>query len=141
MTRTHLLFKTNKFSPTPGELDPEHDDHINDGIFAKELATFLCSRLPEHGYPISDDIIEDWGHWIEIDHDEDFIISVCCSNNSAIEDDGIAEHRVFAVATKPFFKSLFKKISTGNSEEKLTKALKKILESTPEIQSIEVEYE
>ena len=38
---THFLITSSEFSATLGELDDEHDDYINPGAYALELANFL----------------------------------------------------------------------------------------------------
>ena len=65
---THFLFASKEFSPTAGELDDEHDDYINPGAYALELGDFLEKELGLRGYPAKFRCQEDWGHWMELDH-------------------------------------------------------------------------
>lgn len=135
---THFLFASKEFSPTAGELDDEHDDYINPGAYALELGDFLEKELGLRGYPAKFRCQEDWGHWMELDHQGNFTLAVCCSNTG--EDiDGQAEHRVFLSPEKPYVRKLFKKIDISSDLERLTKTIQDVLESNPDIHNISIE--
>ncbi|MEM9047250.1 MAG: hypothetical protein AAGC92_00900 [Pseudomonadota bacterium] len=79
---TVITFQTDRFKPTPGELDEDadHEDWINPGRFAKEAADFMAAALAERGTPIATNFTEDWGRWVEIDHDGGYFLAVGLQN-------------------------------------------------------------
>lgn len=135
---THFLITSRAFAPTTGELDDEHDDYINPGIFALAFADFLEAELAERGYPAKFRCQEDWGHWIELEHQGKFTLAVGCANTGE-EIDGQAEHRVFLSPDKPIIRKLFKKIDVRNDLEKLGATLREVLENNPDINNVRVE--
>lgn len=135
---THFLITSTEFSATPGELNDEHDDYINPGIYALELANFLESELKQRGYPTKFRCQEDWGHWMELEHDGKYTLAVCCANTGETFD-GQTEHRVFVTPDKPVIRKFFKKIDVQNDLEKLTAALRDVFENSSVISNIRVE--
>ncbi|MEL6236950.1 MAG: hypothetical protein AAFR46_21350 [Pseudomonadota bacterium] len=79
---TLITFQTDRFKPTPGELDEEadHEDWINPGRFAKEAADFMAAPLNDHGYRVANNFAEDWGRWVEIEHDGGYFLPVGLQN-------------------------------------------------------------
>lgn len=137
---TQFLITSGAFAATAGELDDEHEDYINPGIYALEFADFLESELSERGYPVKFRCQEDWGHWMELEHQGKFTLAVCCANTGE-EIDGQPEHRVFLSPDKPVIRKFFKKIDVRNDLEKLGATLRVVLESNPEIKNVRVESE
>lgn len=135
---THFLITSAEFSPTPGELDQEHDDFINPGLYALELANFLERKLTQRGYPTRFRCQEDWGHWMELEHQGKFTLAVCCANTGA-DVDGQAEHRIFLNPDKPVIRKFFKKIDVRSDLEKLAATLRELLESDSAIKTVRVE--
>lgn len=135
---THFLITSSAFSATPGELDEAHEDFINPGVYALELADFLEDELSQRGYPVRFRCQEDWGHWMELEHEGKYTLAVCCSN--AGEDvEGQVEHRIFLVPDKPVIRKLFKKIDVRADLEKLTTTLAELLKDSPLIDGIRTE--
>jgi len=58
---THFLLTSAAFAPTSGQLDIAHDDFINPGMYALELADFLENELQKRGYTVKFRCQEDWG--------------------------------------------------------------------------------
>ncbi|MEL6620666.1 MAG: hypothetical protein AAFP16_17455 [Pseudomonadota bacterium] len=135
---THFLVTSGAFVATPGELDDEHEDYINPGIYALAFADFLEAELAERGYPVKFRCQEDWGHWIELEHQGKFTLAVCCANTGE-EIDGQAEHRVFLSPDKPVIRKFFKKIDVRSDLEKLGATLREVLESNSAIKNVRVE--
>ena len=135
---SHFLFLSNKFSPTAGELDEEHDDYINPGLFALELADFVESSLRERGYEVKFRCQEDWGHWLEIDHAGKYTLAVCCGNAEDTEN-GLERHRVFVHPDKPVIRRWFRKIDVREDVEKLSLAIRSLLADDPDISNLELE--
>ena len=135
---THFLITSAEFAATPGELDDQHDDYINPGIYALELADFLERELAQHGYPAKFRCQEDWGHWMELEHQGKFTLAVCCANTGE-EIDGRAEHRVFISPEKPVIRKFFKKIDVRSDLEKLGTTLREVFESNSAISNLRIE--
>lgn len=137
---THFLFYSDQFAATAGEQDESHEDFINPGLFAKELADFLETRLAKHGYKIKFKCAEDWGQWLEIEHTGKFTLAVCCAN-SGDEKDHLIEHRVFITPATPHIRKFFRKIDISATIETLGSTLRQILEDEKTISDITVEEE
>ena len=135
---TRFLMTSGEFAATPGKLDDQHDDYINPGIFALELADFLERELAQRGYPAKFRCQEDWGHWMELEHQGNFTLAVCCANTGE-EIDGQAEHRVFLSPDKPVIRKLFKKVDVRSDLEKLGVTLREVLEGNSAINNIRIE--
>ncbi len=135
---THFLITSAEFSPTPGELDDEHDDFINPGLYALELANFLEAELAHRGYPTKFRCQEDWGHWMELKHEGNYTLAVGCANTGETVD-GQAEHRVFISPDKPVIRKFFKKIDVRSDLKKLATTLRELLESSSAIKEVRVE--
>ena len=126
----HFMFDSDDFKPTPGELDETHDDYINPGIFALNLADFLVEGLKTEGVAVKFRCQEDWGHWMEVDHDGKFRLAIGCANL----DDGT--HRFIVEARKPFFRGLLSKIEVEPHVENLIAAIIRVLERSGKARNI-----
>lgn len=135
---THFIITSTAFSATEGEIDEEHEDFINPGQYALELADFLERELSQRGYAVRFRCQEDWGHWMELDHDGKFTLAVCCSNVGD-DDEGQVEHRIFLVPDKPIIRKFLKKINVQADLEKLAATLRELLENSPLIEKIRIE--
>jgi hypothetical protein len=133
--KTHFLVTSSSFFATPGELDDEHEDYINPGAYALELGDFLEKNLKQYGYSVKFRCQEDWGHWLELEHDRKYTLAVCCGSTGESTAQN-AEHRVFVRPDKPVIRRFFKKIDVKADVEKLASTLKEILESSPLIESV-----
>ncbi len=133
--RTSLSFKSNLFHPVPEELDEEHENYINPGIFACELANFLEQGLNANDYKITFRCSEDWGYWQEIEHDGKYTLAIGCSNIVQQEND-FSEHRVFVKPDGPIIRParrLFKKTYVQKNVERLVSTLEILLNSHDQI--------
>lgn len=131
------LFSSDRFSPTPGELVEDHDDFINPGCFARELADFLQEGLARHDYRVGFRCAEDWGQWLELEHAGGYTLAVGCANLSELEN-GVADHRVFVSPDKPHIRKLFRKIDVSADIERLGTALKAILSAEERISGLQI---
>lgn len=133
---TEYTFVSDQFAPTRGEQNEGHDDYINPGLFARELAEFLIEGLAMEGYSVKDRVVEDWGNWIELEHDGKFALAVCCSNLEELGQ-GRVRHRVATDPSQPYVRKLLRKIDVQSSVEDLSAALSRILTGTKHISDIE----
>lgn len=136
--KTHFIITSAAFSPTAGELDEDHDDFINDGIYALELGNFLEAELSQRGYRAKFRCQEDWGHWMELKHDGGFTLAIGCAN-AGEDTDGQAEHRIFLVPDKPVIRKFLRKIDVQQDLERLATTLKDLLRDSPLILKFRVE--
>ena len=139
---TVYRFKSNAFHPTAAELDETHEDFINPGIFARQLADFLKDGLQRHGYEVKLRCAEDWGFWQEIDHESGYMLAVGCAN---LDDDGgagrVTEHRVFVEPDRPTIRpasNWFRKTDVRADVEALVAAIGEVLRAEPQIFDLEV---
>ena len=135
---THYTFSSTLFSPTTGELNEEHDDYINPDVFAKELADYMERELLKHGYKIKFRCAEDWGHWLELEHEGAYTLAICCSNASDF-DNGETSHRVFTHPDKPFIRKWFRKVDVRTDIERLSLTVKSILVADQKITNVQLE--
>lgn len=135
---THFTFSSDRFRPTPSELNENHEDFINDGFFAKELANYLEVQLIDHGYSVKLRCVEDWGQWLELAHEGKYTLAIGCSNASTLQQ-GYAYHHVFISPDKPVIKKMFRRIDVGGEISALSGALRDILVNDPKIVDVEVE--
>lgn len=135
---THFLITSGAFSATLGELDEDHDDFINPGLYALELASFLENELSPRGYSVKFRCQEDWGHWMELEHDGGFTLALGCANTGD-EVEGKTEHRIFLVPDKPVIRKFLKKIDVRDDLEKLATTLRALLENSPLIDRVRIE--
>jgi hypothetical protein len=129
--QTEFMFDSTSFAPKPGELDETSDDYINPDVFALELADFLVERLTTQGVSITSRCQEDWGHWVEVEHDGGFTLAIGCSSL-----DGESTHRFFIEPRTPYVRKFFKKIHVEPQVEQLKKTLLRILEDSGKAQNI-----
>ena len=135
---THFLVTSSAFSATPGELDESHEDFINPGVYALELADFLEHELSKRGYPTKFRCQEDWGHWIELEHAGGYTLAVGCSN-AGDGGEGQVEHRIFLVPDKPIIRKFFKKIDVRQDLERLSAAIEELLNESTLIDDIRID--
>jgi hypothetical protein len=139
VTAQGYWFKSSKFEIEPGE-----DEQINPGIYGRQLAAWLKSRLEDLGYAVEDIINEDWG-WCLMCSRDPFPLWVGCASmtDPSIPADAppptkesITWH-CFATAEVLFWKKLFKKIDSHSAVAKLHADLGTILGSEPAITLVE----
>lgn len=123
------VLESDSFHADPREEDEESDLFINPGIFAHQLANFLRQGLEAQGYRVADVIVEDWGNWVEIDHDGGYFLAVGCAN---LDDH---EHRLFIEPDKPVIRRWFKKVDVSEDRKRLGIAVEKVLNDAPEIKN------
>ena len=123
---TLVEFKSNQFPPCSGE-----EDLINPGLWGKRLAEYLQDKLPHYGLRVTSIGAEDWGWMVELEN-EDFPLWIGCGHQNGEPDELVC----FIEPSKPFIKRWFKKWDTRTKVGHTAEALKKVLESDPEIHDI-----
>jgi len=121
--RTHVEFVSKAFPADPGE-----SEAINPGRFGKQLAEFLRSQLPLHGFVVAALRPEDWGWQVELEHKE-FPLWVGCGNYEELENGFLC----FIEPSKPEIRKLFAKINTTATVERLADALDSILQKSGKV--------
>jgi hypothetical protein len=124
--RTHLEFISTAFPPEPGE-----DQQVNPGRYGKRLAEFLSEALPRQGFAVSGLYPEDWGWRIDVANG-DFPLWVGCGSYEEHANGFLC----FIEPSRPFVRRLFRKISTGDTVERLADALQVILERSGKAQQM-----
>ncbi|MEM9427411.1 MAG: hypothetical protein AAGA06_12005 [Pseudomonadota bacterium] len=124
---TFFEFKCDRFQPTPGELDEDSNEFINPGLFARELSTWLKGELEEKGWVVPHVIVEDWGHWVEVETDNTKPLALCCG----CQDDNA--HLIFTDPSKPKGRKwFFWSYDLTKEMTRLVADVKELLESDPE---------
>ena len=135
MSAQGYWFKSSKFEIEPGE-----DDEINPGIYGRQLAAWLKSRLEDLGYEVEGVINEDWGRCLMCSRDP-FMLWVGCANMTDLSipvdapppaKESITWH-CFATAELFFWRKLFRRIDSDSAVAKLHADLGAILASEPAI--------
>lgn len=124
--KTNVEFRSDKFLPYDGE-----EEEINPGIWGKRLAEYLQENLPKHGMKVTCIRAEDWGWMVELENEE-FPLWIGCGHQGGGND----EFLCFIEPSKPFIRKWFKKIDITKQISRVADVLNKVLESTPEIHSI-----
>ncbi len=137
---TFYIFTTKHFSPTPAELDEAHEDYINPGVFGHELADYIKAGLSAHGYTVRAQGPEDWGYYLDIDHDGAFDLWIGCANLDEAGD-GSCKHFVSINPKKPFVRPMrnwFRKVDVQADVEKLLSAVGEVLRSDDGIKDLKL---
>ena len=130
-------FKSSKFEIEAGE-----DEDINPGIYGRQLAIWLKSRLEESGYSV-ELIEEDWGRCLMCSWDP-FRLWVGCANvwnpdlgpGQSPNKNDIVWH-CFATAEVPFWKRLFGRVDTTSAVGELNANLARILAAESQIELVD----
>jgi hypothetical protein len=128
---TTFTFRCPRFRPTPGELDEQHDDYINPGVFAKEAASFIADALNRSGYRVTHVIQEDWGRSVEVEKPDRYFLAVGVGNYDEEErrDETTETHMIFVEPDKSPIRKWFRKIQTEERVMQLVATLRAILEA------------
>jgi hypothetical protein len=124
--RTHLEFRSNAF---PAE--PREEEEINPGRWGAALARYLRAELSARGLSGSEPHAEDWGVRIPLDN-EGFSLWVGCGNNEEHPDGFLC----FIEPSKPFVRSLFRKVDTSARVETVAVALEAALRAHPQVREL-----
>jgi hypothetical protein len=124
--RTHVEFRSNKFASYENDIEGVN---WSAGVYGKRLADYLAERLPQHGIEVARHLAEDWGWYIEIEHDGGFTLSVGCGRYQEYENGFLC----FVEPSKPVIRRWFKKIDISSSIKRTASALDSILNGDPEI--------
>jgi hypothetical protein len=124
--KTQVEFRSSKFPPYEGE-----EEEINPGLWGKRLTEYLAQKLAEHGIETGEMAIEDWGCYLPL-RNEGFRLALCCGHQSGDDD----QFLVFTDPSTPKVKKLFRTIDATLQLTRLLEALRKILESDPDIREI-----
>lgn len=129
-------FKSAKFQIEPGE-----DKETNPGLYGRQLALWLKTRLETCGYAVEDVINEDWGRCLMCQRTP-FLLWVGCG--SVIEDSSTSSAEAnpastapiwhcFVVAEVPFWRRFSKRVDSQPAVAKLHAAVGQILADEIEI--------
>ncbi len=128
-----ITFQSARFRPTPGELNPQSDEHINDGIFGKELSDFLVAELDKIGVNVTFRCAEDWGWYHEIKHDEPYRLGFGCQNYEG------EDHLIQFIPKSPSVRRWFKKYHALPKIVLLKDQIMNILNTADDIDNIKIE--
>lgn len=125
--KTQVEFRSDKFPPYDGE-----QEEMNPGLWGKRLAEYLQKNLPHYGVQVMGIGAEDWGWMVELENRE-FPLWIGCGHQSGDNDAFLC----FIEPSKPLIRKWFKKIDTTVQVGRVSEALKKVLQSDPDIRNIE----
>ncbi|MFO1484166.1 MAG: hypothetical protein U1F71_12480 [Verrucomicrobiaceae bacterium] len=147
---TRVEFKSAAFPKYPNE-DAEL---VNSNCWGKRLAEFVRDSLPKHGIPTEDILCEDWG-WLVNVKNPDFPLWIACGvqdefsdsdEDSEVEDktsqgapaggSGVTQFCVFVTAEPSLIQRWFKRVDTKPAIQKVADGLRRLLESSPDIQDV-----
>jgi hypothetical protein len=120
-----LLFESSAFEVTPGE-----DDETNPGIYGKALAQWLAAQLRAAGFRAGEVIAEDFGWCVPIESKPHSLYVACASG------EGPNQWQLFAFAEGGLIAWLLGKDKRAELLTALFAALRRCLESSPEIRSL-----
>jgi hypothetical protein len=123
---TQVGFRSSKFPPYEGE-----EQQINPGLWGRRLAEYLVQKLAERGIETDGMVAEDWGWYVPL-RNEGFRLALCCGH----QDGGDDEFLCFTDPARPVVRKFFRKIDATPQLTRLTKALREILDSDPEIRDV-----
>ena len=130
-------FRSGAFQIEPGE-----DDDVNPGIYGRQLALWLRTRLEERGQPVLDVFPEDFG-WCVRCQAKPFLLWVGCGSVSDKESmdivptaDQVTWH-CFAVAEASLLGRIFRNDDLAPAFSRLSGLLRDILDSEPTIKLVE----
>jgi hypothetical protein len=135
MKRTHmkqsplLVFESGAFPVVRGE-----DEQTNPGIYGKSLAIWLAEQLRSAGLPAGDVFAEDFGWCIRVDSSPHGLYLACAGTG-----EGPDEWRVFAFAEGGLLARLRGKDRSTESVATLFAAVRRVLESAPDIRGLREE--
>jgi hypothetical protein len=121
-----LVFDCAAFAIVPGE-----DEETNEGIYGKSLAEWLAGKLRSAGVPVGDVIAEDFGWCIHVDS-EAHSLYVACSGEAEEPE----QWRVFVFAEGGLFARLTGRDTRAESVATLFAAVRRCIESAPDIRGL-----
>lgn len=124
-----MVFESAAFAVTPGE-----DEQTNPGIYGKSLALWLAEQLRSAGFSTGAIIAEDFGWCIPVDS-KPHSLYVACAGTGEKQD----QWRVFAFAEGGIFARLRGRDSSAESLATLFAALRRCVESAPNIRALREE--
>jgi len=124
--KTQVEFRSSKFPPYDGE-----EEVINSGLWGKRLTEYLAQKLAERGIETEEMAIEDWGCYLPL-RNQGLRLALCCGHQNGDDD----QFLVFTDPSTPKVTKLFRTIDATPQLSRLLEALRKILESDPDIREI-----
>jgi hypothetical protein len=123
--RTCLLIETKKFPILEGE----DDEIVNDRMYGKALCRYLETELPVVGINVPFFCSEDWGWWLEMEHNG-FKMGLCIYSDP----DAVRNPERYALMpsiqdAKRWSWSKFRKVDVSNEVLKLIDALERVFQS------------
>lgn len=138
--RNTFQFDSADFGPWPSELDENHEDYINEGMWARQLSSFLKAELEARGWTIKFIAVEDWGHYIELEDPNQQFACVGCRNVGESKD-GLESHLVFGDPNLTEIRRWFRKnIDTSEVATKIGNDLDDILSKDERCENIRRDY-
>lgn len=139
--KTTVNFKSKAFPKYPNE----DDEIVNANCWGKRLAEFLRDGLPRFGVQTTGILNEDWG-WLVSTKNDAFPLWIGCGPVDDSADEGgeaqasgatvagePTEFVAFVAAEPGVLQRLFKRVDTKPALERTTDALRRLLESSPDI--------
>ncbi len=145
---TRVEFKSAAFPKYPNE-DAEL---VNSNCWGKRLAEFVRDSLPKHGIQTEDILCEDWG-WLVNVKNPDFPLWIACgvqdessdsdeeredegstSQSTPAGGSGVTQFCVFVTAEPSLIQRWFKRVDTKPAVQKVVDGLRRLFESSPDIQ-------
>lgn len=123
---TFVEFRSSKFPAEPGE-----EAQLNPGVWGKRLAEYLVQHLERHGIATGEMNAEDWGWFIPLANPT-VPMAICCGHQDGAENTFVC----FTEPSRPVVKKLFRTIDVTPQLERLTAALRQILEADADITDI-----
>ena len=124
-----LVFESTTFPVSPGE-----DERTNPGIYGNSLASWLAGQLRAAGFSAGEIVAEDFGWCIPIDS-RPHRLYVACSGTGEKPN----QWRVFAFADGGLFARLRGQDQRAEAVAALFAAVRRTLESAPDIRGIREE--
>lgn len=127
-----VLIETDKFPVLPGE----DEEIVNPGMYGKALCQYLEQELPRQGIDVPFFCNEDWGWWLEVNH-EGFNLALCIYSCP----EGDANPQKYAIlpsiqTAKKWSWSKFRSIDVSQDVLRVMNSLERLFQSDPEISSV-----
>lgn len=124
-----LAFNSSAFPVTLGE-----DEDTDPGIYGKALAHWLAQQLLAQGFALGEVISEDFGWCVPVWSKSQALYVACASSDNTQD-----SWRIFAFVEGSFVSRLLGKDRSPESLVALFAVLKRVLESSPQIQNLREE--
>jgi len=129
-----ILFETSRFN-----LSNVGDHFINSCCFGEDLAAWLRGKLLERGFAVIDPGQEDWGWYVEAQHNgSSYFIGMGGNADEESEDPDQGEWRIMVEKYRSLWEKLTGKNKMSESDELLA-VIPEILEAEPDFKNLHYE--